>query len=136
MCDGGIVMYYQQDWIMRQIQALIKFIGNILNIEKQFQCSENEYDKENEMLKSKTKNLIENYQFNEAELIILEAIHNNSKQIGICLWFYEYVNLCSDFQLEQGGFSRENILTGMKNLCLECKIIDYNTLEYLINTEE
>ena len=82
----------------------------------------------------KIEGLIENYKINEAELLVLKHIKDDG-EIGAALWFYERINELSDDDLEAGGFKRERILNGIKNICISNNLIDANTIDFLINSE-
>lgn len=130
-------MHYQQDWIMMQIEGIIKFIRGILTRSGGVNYFEDSRNLENKLLKSKIENLIGRKRFDEAELIIFEKIDNDkSFDIGTAFWFYENINSFSDPDLEKSNFSRERILEGIKSVCRKSEIIDTNTIELLMNTIE
>ena len=127
-------MNYQQDWIMRQIETIIKFIRDIFSNRKSMYNYGNLDKIENELLKNKIAKLIQHNKFSEAETMILEKIDNGVKfDIEIALGLYETMNLLSDSELDELGFSREKILKGIKNICLKCQVLDSNTLDLFIN---
>ena len=130
-------MHYQQDWIMRQIEVVIKFIRSILGkseVEHHFESSTNS---ENELIKSKIENLIKYNRFDEAESIIFKKIDSdNNFDVRVAFWVFENVNSFSDIDLEKVNFSRTRILEGIRKVCQKSKVIDPDTIRLLINSIE
>lgn len=62
--------------------------------------------------------LVNTFQFNEAENLLYEAIEqdNGQESLQIAVWFYHHLNQLETHVLEQHGFSREEVLEGMQEI--------------------
>ena len=112
-------MSFQQDWVMRQIENIVKLLANILfhkdtityEIKDEFNLTETD------MLYNDIKQLIEKHEICKAEDLLYEKIDaNNEKDIELAIDFYQTINLFSDEELERCNFSRDEINDGLKNI--------------------
>ena len=129
-------MHYQQDWILMQIEMIIKLIRAILRKKDREYSFESTIVSEMELTESEIEKLTEYKRLDEAESIIFKKIDSdNSFDVETALLFYENINSFSDIELEEANFSRKRILEGIKKLCRKSKVIDSDTIDFLINSE-
>lgn len=116
-------MYYQEDWLLRQINSVINtlavlFTGkkltseSVKNIESQISYSE--YYK-------KIFKLVEIGQIHKAEDMIFSLIENIEKEnqseiLLVTLLFYYNLNEMSDEELVKKNFSRDEIMEGIESI--------------------
>lgn len=114
-------MNYQQDWILRQIESMVTFIINIV-LDKKNESVKVEDLKENYLKSSvlyrKLNNLIIEKKICEAEDKLFRAIENNEEDAFlVSVLFYTEINKFSDEELEKNNFSREEISSGLEDVC-------------------
>ncbi len=113
-------MGFQDDWMLRQIEMMTRFVANVVFGKKE---SDIQYeitgDMENsdsltptDLLHIKLMEMIREGRFGEAEDLLFDNIVYSDKYIELASDFYQRLNLLSDEQLEAGGFSREEIYDG------------------------
>ncbi|HWQ96851.1 MAG TPA: DUF6483 family protein [Clostridia bacterium] len=110
-------MFYQSDWIMRQIQMMVDLVARLV-----FQKSAIAYEIENtanpsptDLLFAELNRLIAEQRFNAAEDHLLDHIDpHNRKHLELALDFYQKLNQFSDEELEQNDFPRQEITDGIK----------------------
>ena len=114
-------MSYYQDWIRLQIEIICTTLGHILfgqnphtvQLEQlpQGQPSMN-------LLYLQLRTLVEKDQICEAENLLYEAMEDPDQMVlEAALGFYEDLNRLSDPQLEAANFSRDEILSGLQEVC-------------------
>lgn len=115
---GGSFLF-QEDWIMRQVEGIIKTLAKILlnkdvidyevTINKSISAADN--------LHLKLADLVNNGKINEAENILFEEIDINDKRyLELALDFYSKLNRLDENSLENSGFSRNEIEEGLKDV--------------------
>ncbi len=112
---------FQDDFIMREIENLSRFLARIL-----FQKKADEFDFIDDegnvlregLLKYKLTNLLADGKINEAENILFDEMDSYYSEmlIMVALGFYDELSKLSDERLEECDFSREEILEGMKQV--------------------
>lgn len=114
-------MNYQEDWMIRQIEAIMKFIiGMILGRKKDLTTIEDlkSYNLQTNDLYKRLHILILEKKICDAENMLYSAIDNNEQDIDeIAILFYYEINSLSDAELEEYNFSRDEILSGVKKIC-------------------
>lgn len=114
-------MSYHQDWIMRQIEILCTTLGHILfnrnpGTVQLEQLPEGQ--PEINLLYLQLRTLVEKGQICEAENLLYEAMEDPDRSVlEAALGFYEDLNRLSDPQLEEANFSREEVLSGLQEIC-------------------
>ena len=112
-------MPYHQDWFMRQIEALIRFVAFVLFkkdipgyvIEDEAQVTATD------MLYREIAKLIAEKRICEAENLLFEQLDAGVlKHLELALDFYYNINLLSDEELEQSNFSRDEIKEGLHSV--------------------
>ena len=113
-------MYYKKDWIMDQIEAMTRFMIQVITSKKADTEEITEYDQfnteSNELYKKLHILIIEN-KLNNAENLLFEHIHNNDKEaLPAAILFYSELNSLSDTTLETYDFPRDEIISGIRDL--------------------
>ena len=109
-------MIYQQDWLMRQIEAMIQAIlavalGISANEQTATQIEDSSYGK---MLEK----MIDDGDICAAEdLLFNDLDQSDLSWLQIALDFYSKLNNCSDDYLAMHDFSREEIDQGLRYIC-------------------
>ena len=121
-------MFYEQDWILRQISIVIKFIRSLLSKESNVY----EQDEEQTVLKEEIGKLIELNRLKEANSIIVKT-SKYKDVLDLGLWFYDLLNDFSDKRLEDGDLAREDILKGLKTLLYYSDRVDNSVVDIIID---
>lgn len=114
-------MSYHQDWMMRQIEILCTTLGYILfgknpNTVQMEQLPQAQPD--TNLLYLQLRTLAEKAQICEAENLLYEAMEDPDQSVlEAALAFYEDLNRLTDDQLRQANFSRDEILSGLQEVC-------------------
>ena len=114
--EHGGKMIYQQDWLMRQIEAMIQAIlavalGISANEQTATQIEDSSYGK---MLEK----MIDDGDICAAEdLLFNDLDQSDLSWLQIALDFYSKLNNCSDDYLAMHDFSREEIDQGLRYIC-------------------
>ncbi len=110
---------YKQDYIMRQIRDLVRFLAKIfLNKDVAIYQLPNvgEYT-DTDYLYKELLFLLNQGKINEAENLLFENLDaGNERYIELALDFYERLNNFSDDYLKENNFTRKEIEEGLKEL--------------------
>lgn len=112
-------MNFQQDWVMRQIENIVRFLASVLFHKDtlKYEIKDELNLTETDMLYNDIKELIEKREICKAEDLLYEKIDaNNKKDMELAIDFYQTINLFSDEELERCNFSRDEINDGLKNI--------------------
>ena len=114
-------MSYHHDWLMRQIETIAAMLAYMLTGKKPKMVSTEE-DQRNStdsvLLYEKLKELVTQGKFCEGENLLFAAMEEGDPEVpSAAVRFYMDLNQLSDAQLEEGNFSREEILDGLKAVC-------------------
>ena len=121
-------MFYEQDWILRQISIIIKFIRSLLSKERNVY----EQDEEQTVLKEEIEKLIELNRLKEANSLIVKT-SKDKDALALGLWFYDLLNDLSDKRLEEGALAREDILKGLRTLLYDSDRVDNSVVDIIID---
>lgn len=127
-------MQYEQDWIMRQIKSMVRFIYSMLSretVETEKEASQEEY-----LVRETLRHLLDQGRLREAEILASNRIIDAKSAAGIGIWFYDKLNDLSNEELLAGGFLREEIEEGIRRICEEYRLVDPVTLALLMDTPE
>lgn len=119
----------QQDYIIRMINDLIRFLAKIfLNKDiVTYELPNEENDTQTDYLHKQLLYLIKQGRINEAENLLFEKVDpNDKKYIEVALDFYIRLNNLDDEFLEKNNFPREEIEQGVKAIAKEFGISLYN----------
>lgn len=112
-------MYFQKDYLMRQIEDMVRIIVKVLFGKDLFKyeiIDEANLTQTN-MLYANLMALVSQRKLCEAEDLLYESIESgNADHARIALDFYDTINALSDDELESSNFSREEIKDGLKQI--------------------
>ncbi len=112
---------FEQDYIMRQIQQILKVLVKVLfNIDSETISSSLIQNMETRETADDLLRKIDSGNINEAENVLSELIENrtlNNLLAGIV--FYSYLNEKDDEYLESNDFTRDEVEDGIKHLLSE-----------------
>lgn len=112
-------MYFQKDYLMRQIEDMVRFIAKVLFGKDLFKYEiiDEANLTQTDMLYAKLTALVSQRKLCEAEDLLYESIESgNADHARIALDFYDTINALSDDELESSNFSREEIKDGLKQI--------------------
>src|SRR5512138_1963104 len=112
-------MYYEQDWVMRQIEMLAQFIARTV-----FHKDYIEYEivdetnlSPSDLLYKKLASLIRGGKICEAEDLLFENLDTkNLEYLRLAVDFYQTVNDLSEAELEAYNFSRQEVREGLEEI--------------------
>lgn len=112
-------MFYEQDWVMRQIKMVLEFVTRAV-----FHKDIADYVIEDESCKTETRRLSEKLnalsqdgKICEAEDLLFENRDDSSRDfLALALNFYQKLNRMSDEELQRGNFSRDEIQEGLHDI--------------------
>lgn len=114
-------MMYQQDWLMRQIEAISAVIAYLLTGKKAKSSSLEEAITEaaqSDPFYRHLSELVRRGQICEAENELFAATQDGTVDVlNTAMMFYADINNLSDKELEDHNFSRKEILDGIKDIC-------------------
>ncbi len=112
-------MYFQKDYLMRQIEDMVRFIAKVLFGKDLFKYEiiDEANLTQTDMLYAKLTALVSQRKLCEAEDLLYESIESgNADHARIALDFYDTINALSDDELESSNFSRKEIKDGLKQI--------------------
>ncbi len=112
-------MYFQKDYLLRQIEDMVRFIAKVLFGKDLFKYEiiDEANLTQTDMLYAKLTALVSQRKLCEAEDLLYESIESgNADHARIALDFYDTINALSDDELESSNFSREEIRDGLKQI--------------------
>ena len=112
----------EKDYIMRMVRQMVRALVSMI-LGKEFRMvelpDENKYEVSGKTLEEYL-GMVDAGQINEAENVILEDLdYSDKNDVAAILRFYEYISEKEDSFLEQHGYSREEILDGLKQVAEE-----------------
>ncbi len=127
--------YYEKDYIMRLIHGIARVLARLLfgreyeDAEELAPLMEDESKRHNDYL----RNMIDLGEINAAENRLFDLLRatawDDRRKAALILSFYDYVNSKDDAFLDQADFSREEIVSGMKDAMKE---LDLDIIQNLI----
>lgn len=112
-------MTYKQDWLMRQIESMVRFLANML-LRKDtaaYEIKDAASLTQIDLLYHEIKQLIETRELCKAEDLLYNAIDFGDEAcIEVALDFYQTINAWSDETLERCNFPRDEINDGLKQI--------------------
>lgn len=112
-------MHYREDWLMKQIKFAVEaIVRTVLKKEDvMYEIIDSEKYTPSDMLYNKLNGLLGEMEINEAENLLFESINLEDKNfLTVALDFYSRLNDFDDDTLEAHDFSREEILSGLKEI--------------------
>ena len=113
---------YHRDWLMRQIETVSRFVfATLLNKEPSSEIRlepREQTDGDVEPLGFRLAALVREEQLCEAENLLWAAVEDDDPEaLRAGLRFYTDLNALPDETLERCSFPRDEILSGLKELC-------------------
>lgn len=109
----------EKDYIMRAIKEMIRVLFSMLFGKKYIsveQTDENKYEVSGKKLTA-FKEMVDQGLINEAENILLDGIdYTQVNEVAAAALFYQYLGEKEDDFLLQHGYSREEVLDGIRQL--------------------
>lgn len=112
-------MYFEQDWIMRQIEMLIQFVTRMIFHKDSinYKIVDETNLSQTDLLYKRLKNLIRERKICEAENLLFENIDvDNKEYLALALDFYQTINQMTDDELEAHNFSKQEINDGIEEI--------------------
>ena len=120
---------YQQDYIMRMVTNLVRFLSKII-FNKEipvYEISQKEEYSQSDDLHKNLLALLSEGKLNEAEDMLFEDFNPRvNRDLKLALDFYNRLNNLDDDYLEENNFSREEIGDGLRDMA---KIAGISTIE-------
>lgn len=114
-----LFMFYQKDWIMRQIENIIQLIARFFfkKYTVHYEIIDETNHTQTDLLYKELLELLNSLEINEAENLLYERIKANDRNyLMVAVDFYKRLNELSDEQLESADFSREEIRSGLEEI--------------------
>ena len=131
-------MYFtnKKDYIMRMIKEMVRVLFSLAFGKKYVSVElekENKYEVSGKNLKI-FLNMIDLGQINEAENILLDSIdYTNKNEVMAVALFYQYLSEKDNQFLENNNYTKEEVLSGFKQLLMKS---GYSDLLYLLKYDE
>lgn len=111
---------FEQDYIMRQIQMLVRAIARIFfgreDVTAALPSNRLDYTKDDQW-HHHILELVSQERINDAENLLFDGlVPGNRKHLLIALDFYQQLNAMDDAMLAKGGFSRDEIQQGLNDV--------------------
>ena len=112
-------MYFEQDWVMRQIEMAVRFIAKTI-LKKDgvsYEIQDEEKLTDADLLYLRLKKLVAGRRICEAEDLLFDSFKKDSPEyLTLALDFYRSVNALSDEELKAADFSRQEIREGLSEI--------------------
>mgnify|MGYP004451006009 FL=1 len=110
---------FQQDFIMRQIELIARYIAESVFKKKstEYKIIEKENLSDTDKLHNKLVNLINENKINEAEDLLFDSLDlDNKKYLEVAIDFYSRLTKLDDTTLELNDFTKEEIAEGLADV--------------------
>ncbi len=108
---------YQQDWFMRQVESLGKLVAKLL-LKKDspgYEIFDEDHLTDTDMLYLQIHALLDEQAYKQAEELLFTHMNPSDKGgLAIALAFFAQLNAKSAEELEQHGYSREEVEKGIR----------------------
>lgn len=115
---------YHQDWLLRQIESITRYVFSVLLGKENELSSDIRIETQQQAngatntLSFRLGGLVREGRLCEAEDLLYSAIENGDPEaLTAGLRFYNDLNLLSDETLQRCNFPRDEILSGLQQLC-------------------
>ena len=113
-------MGFQDDWVMRQIEMMARFVANVVFGKKEGEVqseivgdiSDSNTLTHEDMVHLELMKMIREGDIGTAEDVLFENMIYSDKYIELATDFYQKLNSLTDEQLEAGNFSRDEVYNG------------------------
>ena len=110
-------MFMKQDWLMRQIEILSVAVAQLVfgKGEVEYELPEEARLDGTDLLCRDLMALVARKKIGQAEDLLFEHLmRSDRKGLALAVEFYRRLNRLTDEELEEGGFSREEIPEGLR----------------------
>lgn len=110
---------FQQDFIMRQIELIARYIAESVFKKKstEYKIIEKENLSDTDKLHNKLVNLINENKINEAEDLLFDSLDlDNKKYLEVAIDFYARLTKLDDATLKLNDFTKEEIAEGLADV--------------------
>ena len=118
---------FQQDFIMRQIELIARYIAESVFKKKstEYKIIEKENLSDTDKLHNKLVNLINENKINEAEDLLFDSLDlDNKKYLEVAIDFYARLTKLDDATLELNDFTKEEIAEGLADVSNKYGIVN------------
>ena len=113
-------MGFQDDWVMRQIEMMARFVANVVFGKKEGEVqyeivgdiSDSNTLTHEDMVHLELMKMIREGDIGTAKDVLFENMIYSDKYIELATDFYQKLNSLTDEQLEAGNFSRDEVYNG------------------------
>lgn len=113
-------MGFQDDWMMRQIEMLSRYVAQIVFKKKEasytFESDSPEALTDTDRLYLELDRLIRERRICEAEDMLFDNMVYDDKYVELAMDFYQKLNDMTDQELEECDFSREEVYDGYTDI--------------------
>ncbi len=112
-------MFYEQDWLGKQIQILVRFIAKAVFGKETDEFTEiiEKSSSGADILYKELLVFLREGEICKAENHLYDSLDTGNKHhLAVAAEFYSLLNLMSDEELERGNFSREEVKEGLSNI--------------------
>jgi hypothetical protein len=107
---------FEQDYVMRMIKEMVRMLIKLLfNVDSESPSVELLEDSEEREMLKRLLDMVDAGHINEAENELYELLTDEA-HLKAAFLFYSYLNDQDNAFLEANGFSREEVVSGMKNV--------------------
>lgn len=120
-------MFFEQDWIMRQIQIIVQVLARAVFHKDsiRYEITDEKNLSETDLLYKKITDLIKQHKICEAENILFDNLdENDANYLEMSLDFYQTLNKITDGELEKYNFSRQEINDGINDILTRFHIVN------------
>lgn len=107
-------MGFQDDWMLRQIEMITRHVAMMIFHKRavRYELSSSEMLSETDELHLKLDGLIREGKLCEAEDLLFDNLMFTDRYIELAVDFYTRLNQLTDQELENGGFTRDEVYDG------------------------
>lgn len=111
-------MFFENDWIMRQINMLVQFIARVVFKKDtvSYEVEDEDHLTDTDELYQKIQALLKEVKICEAENLLFDNYTDSKEYLTLALDFYQTISKMTDDELEQHNFSRQEIYDGLKEV--------------------
>lgn len=113
---------FEQDYVMRLIKEMVRAVLKLLfGVDTEKPAKEMLESQESQQMLESIMDLVDEGKICEAENQVYEIVEEGGKDnIGIAIMFYSYLNDKTDEYLQDHNFSRDEIVSGLKDVLSDC----------------
>lgn len=114
-------MGFQDDWILRQIEIITRYVAQLVfnKTHVEYELPVSDMMTETDLLHIELDRMIREGRIGEAEDLLFESIEFSDRYIELAVDFYSRLNSLTDDELQNAGFSRDEIYEGYIEILTE-----------------